>query len=150
MIFERLWALFRKKKQALPSKCLSAGVYGEKIAENYLKEQGYQIKERNYRVGKSEIDLIAFQDGFVAFVEVKTRTRTPDSKEWGRPADAVDREKQWYLIRAARSYVRHCPPPCRFRFDVIEVYLDKDKTVLQIKHIQGAFDASRKPYKKRK
>ncbi len=145
MILERIRALFRKKKSAPPSKFLSAGVYGEKIAENYLEEQGYTIKERNYRVGKSEIDLIACKDCFVAFVEVKTRTRSPNSTEWGRPADAVDREKQRYLIRAARSYVRRCPPPCRFRFDVIEVYLAEDKSVLRIKHIQSAFDASRRP-----
>ena len=144
MIFERIRALFRKKKRTPPSKYLSAGVYGEKIAENYLEEQGYDIRERNYRVGKSEIDLIASKDGFVAFVEVKTRTCAPNSTEWGRPADAVDQEKQWYLIRAARSYVRRCPPPCRFRFDVIEVYLDKDRSVLKIKHIQSAFDASRR------
>ena len=144
MILDRIKALFSKKKRRPPSKFLPAGYYGEEIAAEYLEQQGYQIKERNYRVGKNEIDLIAYKDGFIAFVEVKTRTKSPDSTEWGRPADAVDKEKQKYLIRAAKSYVLGCRMPCQFRFDVVEVYLAPDKSVLKIHHMESAFDATQK------
>lgn len=144
MILDRLKRIFTKRKKTPPSKYLSAGVYGERIAEEYLEKEGYLIRERNYRVGKNEIDLIAESEGFVVFVEVKTRTRAPDSIEWGRPADAVDRKKQIYLIRAAKSYVMRCRASYRFRFDVIEVYLASDKSVLKIHHMKSAFDASGK------
>ena len=144
MIFGRIKALFSKKKRNTPSKFLPAGYYGEEIAAQYLERQGYQIKERNYRVGKNEIDIIAEKDGFVAFVEVKTRTQAPGSTEWGRPADAVDEEKKRYLIRAAKSYVWGHRFSYRFRFDVIEVYLATDKTVLKIHHMKSAFDATLK------
>ena len=37
----------------------------------FLKTQGYQILERNYRCKKGEIDLIAREGQYLVFVEVK-------------------------------------------------------------------------------
>lgn len=36
------------------------GKKGEELALQYLKENGYLIKEKNWRFGKDEIDIIAF------------------------------------------------------------------------------------------
>ena len=54
---------------------LRLGREGEQIAERYLERHGYRILERNARVGRDEIDLIAFDpvDQVTVFVEVKSR-----------------------------------------------------------------------------
>ena len=51
------------------------GDIGENIAAEYLKGLGYEIMERNYRTELGEIDIIAAGEGYLIFVEVKTRLR---------------------------------------------------------------------------
>ena len=54
------------------------GNLGERIAENYLKNKGYQILDKNYSFWiagsprKGEIDIVAKKDDTISFVEVKT------------------------------------------------------------------------------
>ena len=50
------------------------GIIGEKIAQKYLKNNGYKIIENNYYTRNGEIDIIANKEKYIVFVEVKTRT----------------------------------------------------------------------------
>lgn len=45
----------------------------EKIAAAYLENNGYIILEKNYRCRNAEIDIIAKNDSYICFVEVKYR-----------------------------------------------------------------------------
>lgn len=47
------------------------GRLGEDIAVKYLLERGFTILNRNERIGKSEIDIIAQKEDCIYFVEVK-------------------------------------------------------------------------------
>jgi len=77
---------------------------------------------------RGEIDLIGWHKDILCFVEVKTRT-TRD----GKPAEAaVDRYKRRELFAVAREYLRHLPPSCQWRFDVISVYYDGQSSQPQI------------------
>ena len=49
------------------------GTAYEKKAAAYLKEKGYHILKRNYRCPLGEIDLIAEENGYLVFIEVKYR-----------------------------------------------------------------------------
>ena len=74
---------------------------------------------RNFRSPnrRGEIDLIGWHNDVLCFVEVKTRT-THDVK----PAEAaVDRDKRRELLAVAREYLRHMPPSCPWRLEVISV-----------------------------
>lgn len=77
------------------------GSWGEERAAAYLKEQGYAIRERNYRGKTGEIDIIAEKDGTLHFIEVKTRT----SEEMGEPLEAIDRRKLDHILRTAELYL---------------------------------------------
>jgi putative endonuclease len=69
-------------------------------------------------------------------VEVKTRSRT----DFGNPADAVNKEKQRLIIRGALSWLRLLDnPDILFRFDIVEVLLQKDRSRPEMNLIQGAF-----------
>ncbi len=113
------------------------GAHGEKAAQKYLKKHGYKITDTNYYVKGGEIDIIARKDGYVVFVEVKTRT----SNSYGNGAEAVDCRKQQHLRHAAEIYMMR-NGECDIRFDVIvvgcEVFGNKIK-VSEIQHIVNAF-----------
>ena len=49
------------------------GQISEDRAAAYLMARGYTIRDRNWRVGHKEIDIIAQKDGVIAIVEVKAR-----------------------------------------------------------------------------
>jgi putative endonuclease len=74
------------------------------------------------------------------FVEVKTRK----TEEFGLPSEAVQREKQRNLSKAALDYLRLLGNPrIHFRFDIVEVIiLDGAKKPGDIRLIQNAFDLS--------
>lgn len=115
------------------------GDYGERKAARYLMRRGYWIKERNYRAGKYEIDLIAVSFRQIAFVEVKTRSyRAEDLADGIPPRHAVDAEKIRYTRAAAYQYLREHPTRKKPRMDVIEVWL-VDKKVVRIHHIPEAY-----------
>ena len=52
---------------------LTLGQRGERFAARQLRRWGYRVLERNVRLGRYEIDIIAREGNTIAFVEVKTR-----------------------------------------------------------------------------
>lgn len=120
------------------------GDYGEMLAARYLRRHGYLIKERNWRTGHLEIDIIAQTWRTVAFVEVKTRTYTEDTiAVLAPPKTAVHAEKQRLTRRAAREYLFQTHSKRAPRMDVIEISLIKKEDgricVADIHHIKGAY-----------
>ena len=119
------------------------GSHGESIACKFLKKEGYKILGRNKHESHKEIDIIASNKDYIAFVEVKTRSVEDDLfNPYGTPASAVTVSKREKLIFAARSYLRANPTEKQPRMDVIEVYLKKGtKKVLKINHFENAYHA---------
>ncbi|CDN31120.1 Endonuclease [Mucinivorans hirudinis] len=78
------------------------GSRGEQIAADYLRAQGYEIVEQNYRTGHLEVDVIAERDGALYLVEVKTRVNSGAFK----PELALTRAKMDRIARAAENYIR--------------------------------------------
>ena len=137
------------------------GARGEQAAARYLRRHGYDVIERNLHLSHQEIDIIAINKQYIAFVEVKTRVLDPESADrYSAPSAAVTYQKQEYLRKAARSYLVGHPSPRQPRMDIIEVYLAPEqhlgrfdrawervsgwfgipqRKVLKINHIENAF-----------
>lgn len=114
---------------------LITGKLGEELAEAYLREKGFRVVERNFRVGQGEIDLVCEDGETLVFVEVKTR-RSPQR---GEPGEAVGRVKQARLVRAACAYLsaRQCwSRSCRF--DVVGIVLCDGSPV--VRHSEDILD----------
>lgn len=79
----------------------TVGILGEEHASNYLKSQGYIIKERNYRTKMGELDIVAEKENKIFFCEVKTRI----GDLHGKPYEAVDYRKLQHIRRVAQAYV---------------------------------------------
>lgn len=99
------------------------GTRYENITAEYLKQQGAQILARNFRCRYGEIDLIAKDGDYLAFVEVKYRS----TRKMGDPAESVTPLKQERIRTAARYYLYQNrygeETPCRF--DVIRILENK-------------------------
>lgn len=121
------------------------GDFGEKRAVHYLRLRGYTVKERNWRHGKGELDIIASTPKTVAFIEVKTRSYTTETTELAPPpGNAVRADKKRLTRQTAQAYLHQHPTKKSPRMDVIEIFLKKDETqkkpkVLKINHIKGAY-----------
>ena len=101
------------------------GRRGEEAAYFHLRKLGYTMVARNFRSPRcrGEIDLIAWENDVLCFVEVKTRS-TLDVKTG---VAAVDRHKRREVAAVVREYLRRLPPSCQWRFDVVSVYYDRSK-----------------------
>ena len=123
------------------------GDIGEAAAAKHLKKNGYKILERNYVAAGAEIDIIAENREYTVFAEVKTRTYAPGgTNKESRPAAAVNYEKQSTIIKVAKCYLAYNKKDKRVRFDILEIYLDKDGKIAKINHIENAFRQERRTF----
>lgn len=112
------------------------GRRGEEEAYFHLRKLGYEIVARNFRSSRcrGEIDLIGWEADVLCFIEVKTRT----SRDVKPPEAAVDRHKRRELAAVAREYLRHLPPSCQWRIDIVSVYYDRFTSRPQIEVFRNA------------
>ena len=121
---------------------LRRGARGEKLAGRFLRGRGYKILYRNFRDRTGgEIDIVCRDGDTLVFVEVKTRA----DENFGRPVEAVDRQKQLRVSKGGLAWLRMLDnPDIVFRFDVVEVLLPS-KGEPRLELIQDAFELSQ-PY----
>lgn len=115
----------------------SFGTLGEEKAKGYLENKGYKILNKNYRVGKlGEIDIIAKDQDTLCFIEVKTRS----NERFGTPAQAVSVHKQATIVKIAQIYMqRYNYHDIPIRFDIVEVFMDRQGNTKDINLIKSAF-----------
>jgi putative endonuclease len=115
---------------------LRLGRQGEKLAARHLRRHGFKILYCNFRGRQGgEIDLIARDRDTLVFVEVKTRTR----EDFGRPLEAVDRQKERRISLGALAWLRLLgDPDILFRFDIVEVTLAEGRPP-RIELVRNAF-----------
>ena len=99
------------------------GKLGELLAEQWLRESGFAIIEKNWRYGKLEIDIIARKNDRTHFIEVKTRR----SNTYGYPEELVNRQKLYFFISAGTEYIRIHPDDKWIRFDILSITLSENK-----------------------
>ena len=109
------------------------GKLGEELAVEFLKKNGYEIRDTNWTFQKAEIDIIAQKGNILAVVEVKTRS----SIDFGLPQDFVKPKKIQLLLKAVNEYVIKNDLDIEIRFDIIAIYPEGRE--FKIEHIEDAF-----------
>lgn len=111
------------------------GKWGEDEAALYLEDEGYVIIDRDWKIGKRDLDILALSpDGkTLAVVEVKTRS----GDEYQQPEEAVDGRKMRNLAIAANAYVKEHQVDKELRFDIISVV----GVYYQVEHLEHLKDA---------
>jgi putative endonuclease len=117
------------------------GTSGEKIAADYLSQNGYEILEMNfqndvgYRVG--EIDIIAREKetGEIVFVEVKARIKGGWNSE--NPELAITRAKFKKLTRIISRFLREKKmEDAPHRLDAIAIEMDMGTRKATLRHLK--------------
>ncbi len=109
------------------------GKKGEQAAATFMKSKGYKVLERNWRIYRHEIDIVAEDEEYIIFVEVKTRT----TREWGNPEDFIGKGKIKRIVEAADLYLQDSDIDKPARFDIISAVWDGQS--FEIEHIDDAF-----------
>ncbi len=113
------------------------GTAYEKQVGEYLKTEGYEILQYNFRCRMGEIDIIAKDKGYLVFVEVKYRR---DGK-CGHPTEAVTPKKQRTISKVASYYLltHGCKTDRPCRFDVAAVSCSGVEIIKNAFEYQGYF-----------
>jgi len=79
------------------------GNFGEWAAALYLRCHGHEIWARNWRCRAGEVDIIAFKESALLFVEVKTRVFFGTSVF--SPFDAIGKRKTEHMHATAAQFL---------------------------------------------
>lgn len=113
-------------------KTTDIGRKAEAAAAVYLEMRGYKIIERNWRMPRAEIDIVAEKKGVVHFVEVKYR----QNDEQGGGLEAITPTKLKQMQRAAWLWVDETKWRGEYALSVIEI-IGHDYIVMNF--IENAF-----------
>lgn len=109
------------------------GKKGEELAISFLEKKGFVLLEKNWRLRKAEVDIIARKEDLLIAVEVKTRSTV----DFGNPQDFVNPKKIKLLVAAIDNYVCERELDVQVRFDIIAVVHKNSQ--FEIEHLEDAF-----------
>jgi putative endonuclease len=114
------------------------GVRAEEVARAYFVDRGFELVDRNLRVGRLELDLVLRDGPVIIVVEVRTR----GASSFQRALDSVDSRKR-ARVRAAgerlwRDRFARDASVDRMRFDIAAVEFQPDGTAV-VEHVRAAF-----------
>jgi putative endonuclease len=120
------------------------GSFGERIAERYLINKGYQVLDKNYFTKsssgplKGEIDIVVKKSDIISFIEVKTQKHTGSTYVFS-PEEKVNYGKQRKLVKTAESWLikKKIPLDVKWQIDVIAIEIGPRKK-LKINHFENA------------
>ncbi len=116
------------------------GNLGEEHTCKYLVDNGYEIVIRNYRKPCGEIDIIARNNEYIVFVEVKTRKK--GSLVSG--VEAVNYKKKGRIIATADWFLAENGMELQPRYDIAEVTVtsSKNPVITDFCYYEDAFDTT--------
>lgn len=111
------------------------GIYGERLARDFLSQKGYRIVETNFRGPQGEIDIVARHNDCLVFIEVRTKK----SLAFGTPEESITPAKMERLRATANHYLQtHDDLPALWRIDFVAVELDQKDKPSRIELIENA------------
>ncbi len=148
LIDERQLNLMLNRRKKKVSEHTILGRWGEEYAAEYLRDNGYLIRHRDWHLGKKDLDIVAYSPSRqeIVFVEVKTRS----SDRFLDPITAVNNEKRTNIALAANAYLKQFNIFQPARFDIITIVGTCPEDA-KLKHIENAFSLfTIKPYRKKR
>lgn len=106
------------------------GTKGELAAVERLKQEGYQIIQRNYRNKWGEIDVVAKKGARIVFVEVKSKS----GNAYGEPWEMINTWKVGQVERIGQMWCDEHKWAGLCRVDVVGVWLDQIGEVKRVEH----------------
>jgi putative endonuclease len=121
------------------------GTKGERLAAQHLEARGCEVIARNFRTRFGELDLVARDERFLVFCEVKTRIvrGAAGAPSPLGPFASIGSRKQRQVRAIAREWLAQGllegPRPPEIRFDAIGISFDAHGRLLALEHLEAAF-----------
>lgn len=113
------------------------GTWGEDEAALYLEGEGYVIIDRDWKIGRRDLDIVALSPDGKTLVVVEVKTRS--GNDYQLPEEAVDGRKMRNLAMATNAYVKEHQVDKELRFDIISV-VGVGHQVKSLEHLKDAFN----------
>lgn len=111
------------------------GSEAEALAAAYLESKGWVVLDQNYAFQRAEVDIVAYNQTCIVFVEVKSRSGI----YFGRPEEAVNRQKIKQIYKASEAWLyERKMEGSPIRFDVIAI-VQQGNEAPEITHFEDAF-----------
>ena len=107
---------------------LITGKAGESVSAKWLKEQGFEVLNVNWRYSYFEIDLVTKKDDVIHFIEVKTRR----TLKYGFPEESVSKKKFAALQNAAEQWLFLNTGHKRIQFDIVAIVVGNDGVEIKL------------------
>lgn len=121
----------------MKQKNYEVGKLGEKLAENFLTKNGYQLIARNFHTRFGEIDLIVTKNKKLIFVEVKLKI----GEDFGTPEEMITKHKLRQIEMTGQSFLMKYPEYEKFyeslQIDAVCIVLDENRNVIRINHYEN-------------
>jgi putative endonuclease len=118
------------------------GALGETLARRHLEARGLTVLDANFRTRHGELDLVAADDRYLVFCEVKTRVLNGPPGELG-PFAAIGGRKRRRIRLMAREWLAtrasSGPRPEELRFDAVGIAFDRQGRLISLEHLEDAF-----------
>ena len=120
------------------------GSAGERMALARLNELGYRVIAKNWRCSIGELDLVAWHEQCLTFIEVRTRR----GQVAGTPEQSITPTKKRRLLQLVAAFLQSEPglltengemPPCRI--DVVAIEFGVNGQLIRLDVIQNAVQA---------
>ncbi len=112
------------------------GKLAEDAAVRFIEQKGMTVLDRNYRFMKAEVDIVAFDQNEIVFVEV----RSLKNSLFGRPEETISEQKKRLIYEAAEAWLyEKRMEGARIRFDVVAILIEAGDNGPEITHFRNAF-----------
>ncbi|MFH1827519.1 MAG: YraN family protein [bacterium] len=110
------------------------GVFGEKIATQFLQSRGYSIIDKNFKVKFGEIDIVAIKNNVIHFIEVKSKSSTLK----GKPYEQVNKNKLKKIKQVSLLYskINHLSG-LKQSIDIVSILLNNDSNNHEIEMFEN-------------
>ncbi|MFP4539822.1 MAG: YraN family protein [Candidatus Paceibacterota bacterium] len=109
------------------------GLKGEDVAVSHLLKLGFEVTERNFWAAGREIDIIAFKDGVLHFVEVKSSFGDISVDGQFLLREKMNKKKMDGINRAARFYLERKGMEDKYWVvDLISVFFSREGELLKV------------------
>lgn len=120
------------------------GIAGEQFATEHLLRTGAQILARNWQTRAGELDIVAFYQRTVIFVEVKTlvvktRNQANAFNQWLLFEQITDRKVKRIRKLAISWLATTTAKFDAIRFDAIGVFTTPTGKLLRLNHLENAY-----------
>ncbi len=112
------------------------GKLGEDAALVFLEKRGLVLRDKNWKMGRKEVDIIMEEDNLIHFIEVRTR-KAPSLIP---PYETINRVKQNNILYVAANYLRIHRIKKEAVFGIVSVEIAGGR-VLKIEYFSDAFNA---------